>query len=490
MYLLLVHCCRLVCRARLATHHLAWNILRRVSERAPPIAEVWASEIGRGPRQWLAEILPGTTLFQDMSKRRLAKKDGKYVMTGTTVGGTFACIESASIDMYVAGFPCNPWSARGARNGFHSESGSLLFECLKTVRAIAPKAFILENVPSILSGESGDFLRTALNTLKDYQWKAVHVNSLQFGLPQNRKRVYVIGLRRGAVFGDESSAISDIIADVRAVRARSPSWPDYFKDRGLGTWGTSETVPAQVCATCCLTQACLAHACGCLRCRRKGVGAAKCVWRRSTKKFRVKHKKARDSFLKMLRRVKKKPDLKIVPTYWSLAESRGLRVPVRVAKSPRIRHLLDAHASCCNVMSGDVLLDISQSVERVALRTDGTTPTLTTTCGSLFSPSRGVCLSPAQCFALQGLRLDDYVTASDFADADLYSMAGMAFSSNSDLAACTPGFRTHRPTEQSLTFVWSYGLAKPDEHAGDELASGWEHHVVHRGEAACRMIQL
>ena len=100
------------------------------------------------------------------------------------------------------------------------------------------KAFILENVPSILSGESEDLLRDALNTLRDYQCKAVHVNSLQFGLPQNRKRVYVIGLRHGAVFGDERSAISDIIADLRAVRAREPSWPDYFKVKGLlETWG-------------------------------------------------------------------------------------------------------------------------------------------------------------------------------------------------------------------------------------------------------------
>ena len=182
----LVHCFhRLVCRTRLATHTLAWNALRRVSDRAPPISEVWASETGRGPRQWLAQIIPGTVLFQDAS-RRLAKQDGKYVMTGKTVEGTVACIESESIDMYVAGLPCNPWSASGARGGFQSESGPLLFECLKTVQAIAPKAFILANVPSILSGESGDLMRDALNMLTHYTWKAIHVNSLQFGLPQNR----------------------------------------------------------------------------------------------------------------------------------------------------------------------------------------------------------------------------------------------------------------------------------------------------------------
>ena len=136
------------------------------------------------------------------------------------------------------------------------------------------------------------------------------MNSLQFGLPQNRKRVYIVGLRIGAVFGDERSAISDIIADLRAVRARAKSWTDYLKEVDLESWGaseTSETVPAKVCSTCCLTQACPAHVCTCPRCRKKSKGTAKCMWRATTKKFRAKHKKARNDFKTMLRPSRRGP---------------------------------------------------------------------------------------------------------------------------------------------------------------------------------------
>ena len=106
--------------------------------------------------------------------------------------------------------------------------------------------------------------------------------------------------------------------------------------------------------------------------------------------------------LKMWRTIKRDPKLAAAPTYWQLASSRHLKVPVFVSSSPRIRNMLDAHARCANVMSDNFVLDGSQTIDRVAARSGGEMLTLTRACGSIFAPGAGVTLSVAQCFAMQG----------------------------------------------------------------------------------------
>ena len=79
-------------------------------------------------------------------------------------------------------------------------------------------------------------------------------------------------------------------------------------------------------------------------------------------------------------------------------------------------------------MGENVLLDISQAVDRTAIRDDGTVMTLTTTCGFIFNPLTATCFGPAQNMAMQGINLKDYTYANEFSDMELNHMAGMAMS--------------------------------------------------------------
>ena len=106
--------------------------------------------------------------------------------------------------------------------------------------------------------------------------------------------------------------------------------------------------------------------------------------------------------LKMWRTVKKNPGMVSAPSFWRLAQMRGLSVPSSVGSSPRTRNMLDAHASCTNILNEYCVLDVSQSVDRTALRQNGEMLTLTRTCGNIFVPNACVKLSVQQCFAMQG----------------------------------------------------------------------------------------
>jgi DNA-cytosine methyltransferase len=407
---------------------MAWNMLQLAAPQACPAVEVWTSEIGDAPRRWLARLLPSAVHFNNV-KRSYKKTASGFTMTGTTVGGGTASIKTGAVDVYVAGFPCNPWSSRGSRSGFDHDDASLFFECAKAIQAIRPKAFILENVPSVFGSDSVQKLRDTMDTLRSYKWKAVLVNTLSFGVPQNRRRVYIIGLNEDSVSGDRNDALCGVVADMRKLKTSWIPWPDYLTLLNMPmqrTSETSETSAAAPCDTCGLNAACPIHICKCNSCL-KGSSTKKCKWHATTRRFVRKKRGTIKKFLKLLRKVKKKV-LKTAPSYWYVARARNLQVDSRIANNARIRNLLDAHAKCCNIMSSNILLDVSQSVERTGLREDGTAPTLTTTCGSLYSPCRGMCMTPRQCFALQGIPLDQVDWADDFSDRDLFTMAGMALS--------------------------------------------------------------
>ena len=107
--------------------------------------------------------------------------------------------------------------------------------------------------------------------------------------------------------------------------------------------------------------------------------------------------------LKVWRTVRNDPTMVAAPSYWHLAQARRMLVPKSVHSSPRIRQLMNAHAACTNVLNEKCVLDISQGVDRVAIRLTGEMLTLTRTCGNIFAPGYGVKLSLPQCFAMQGV---------------------------------------------------------------------------------------
>ncbi|GAG05450.1 unnamed protein product, partial [marine sediment metagenome] len=105
------------------------------------------------------------------------------------------------VDLYVCGFPCQPFSIRGARKGLRDLRGDV-FEsgCLPVIRAKKPRLFILENVAGLMSTNGGSDwrrLKRLLGTLCDYHlWWGI-LNTKDFGLPQNRPRLYIVGSRAG-----------------------------------------------------------------------------------------------------------------------------------------------------------------------------------------------------------------------------------------------------------------------------------------------------
>ena len=103
-------------------------------------------------------------------------------------------------DLLCAGFPCQAFSIAGKRQGFADPRGNLFFEIARVVRAKKPAYILLENVPGLLSHDQGRTFAAILSTLCELgyccEWQVL--NSKDFGVPQSRRRVYIVGyLDRG-----------------------------------------------------------------------------------------------------------------------------------------------------------------------------------------------------------------------------------------------------------------------------------------------------
>lgn len=107
---------------------------------------------------------------------------------------------NGTVELIAGGFPCQSFSIAGKREGFLNQTkGTLFFEVARAVKQIKPRFVFLENVKGLLNHDKGNTFRTILNTLDelgyDVEW---HIyNSKDFGVPQNRERVYIIGHLRG-----------------------------------------------------------------------------------------------------------------------------------------------------------------------------------------------------------------------------------------------------------------------------------------------------
>lgn len=105
-----------------------------------------------------------------------------------------------SIDVICGGFPCQAFSVAGKRAGFNDTRGTLFFEIMRFASILRPRYLFLENVAGLLNHENGYTFETILRTLDevgyDAEWDVL--NSKDFGVPQNRERVFIIGHLRGA----------------------------------------------------------------------------------------------------------------------------------------------------------------------------------------------------------------------------------------------------------------------------------------------------
>ena len=125
-----------------------------------------------------------------------------------------------SVDIITGGFPCQAFSIAGNRRGFEDTRGTLFFEIARFASILRPRYLFLENVKGLLNHQKGDTFETMLRILDELgynvEWQVL--NSKDFGVPQNRERVFIIASlrgertrrvfpigREGAKFGKEST---------------------------------------------------------------------------------------------------------------------------------------------------------------------------------------------------------------------------------------------------------------------------------------------
>ena len=123
---------------------------------------------------------------------------------GETPSGDIRTIKERDIpshDILTAGFPCQPFSHAGLRMGFEDTRGTLFFDIARIIEFHKPKLVLLENVKGFLSHDKGNTFKVVRATLEDlgYEVHSQVLNAKDFGLPQNRERIYIVGINRKRV---------------------------------------------------------------------------------------------------------------------------------------------------------------------------------------------------------------------------------------------------------------------------------------------------
>jgi len=158
------------------------------------IDEVFACEINKFARASFNELHNPTTMYEDITTRDHS--------------------EVPQLDLYVAGFPCQSFSLAGKRGGFEDTRGTLFFNVAEFIKENQPKCFVLENVKGLLSHDNGRTYQTITDVLTNgggtlngqigldsidnglgYHVYAKVLNSKDYGIPQNRERIFLVGFK-------------------------------------------------------------------------------------------------------------------------------------------------------------------------------------------------------------------------------------------------------------------------------------------------------
>jgi DNA (cytosine-5)-methyltransferase 1 len=157
---------------------------------------------GIGGFHQAASALGGKCVFAseiDAEAKRAYRENYKLVPHGdiTQIGAS----EIPDHDVLLAGFPCQPFSIIGKKLGFDDIRGTLFFEIARILKEKKPKLFVLENVKQLKTHNNGQTLKTILKRLEDLEYKVFNdvLNALNFGLPQKRERIIIVGFLKKSV---------------------------------------------------------------------------------------------------------------------------------------------------------------------------------------------------------------------------------------------------------------------------------------------------
>ena len=153
------------------------------------------------PGNWPAPLCAG---YSEIDKHAIKVYERHFEHTNYGDATTINATELPDFDLLVGGFPCQAFSIAGKRAGFNDTRGTLFFDIARILAEKRPRHLVLENVKGLLSHDSGETFQTILGVLSDLgyrvEWQVL--NSKDFGVPQNRERIYFVGHLRGECTGE------------------------------------------------------------------------------------------------------------------------------------------------------------------------------------------------------------------------------------------------------------------------------------------------
>lgn len=136
-----------------------------------------------------------------------------------TINGDITAVDAANIpdfDVLCAGFPCQAFSAAGSRKGFADTRGTLFFDVERILKAKKPKGFILENVEGLVNHDGGKTLKVIIEHLTAIGYNVTYavLNSKYFGVPQERKRIYIVGTFNNVISLSQFPIVQHTLGDI------------------------------------------------------------------------------------------------------------------------------------------------------------------------------------------------------------------------------------------------------------------------------------
>ena len=153
------------------------------------------------------------------------------------IQGDITQIEEKKIpqhDILLAGFPCQAFSLAGLKKGFEDARGTLFFDVARIAEYHKPKVIFCENVKNLVNHDRGKTFKVIRRILENLGYKVYEkiLNSKNFGVPQNRERIYIVAFRDDIDSSDfsfpEETADSKVIADIMEEKEVSPKY--YLSD--------------------------------------------------------------------------------------------------------------------------------------------------------------------------------------------------------------------------------------------------------------------
>jgi len=156
-----------------------------------PLDIIWANELNAKACETLKLNFPDTDVVQgDITKIVGISHDENATLFDDP-------IEIPKADVVIGGFPCQDFSLAGKRRGLTVQRGQLYLSMAKVIETVRPKIFIAENVKGLLSWENGLGIQTMVEDFAKVGYKVSYrlLNTADYGVPQKRERVIIIGIR-------------------------------------------------------------------------------------------------------------------------------------------------------------------------------------------------------------------------------------------------------------------------------------------------------